>query len=291
MIHLLVSLFLFLCVVFIVPHQEIYAHQPRIVDQNIIEVTDPSISKAYYGSLQGIPHIYRIKSNSAFNLYVNILVPDLVGQKNDVSVIILKNGNTEPVAILDAKSHEWKRFWEPFGRDWYVQGPEYKARVEQGEYEINVLSPNNDSAYSLAIGEIESFSFKDTIHAVSAIPKLKQTFFHESPIGFILSPFGWGYLAVVFVLSFLFGFLYRVVLRYIEKNIVRVRSKQILRSRKNIGTFDRIVRLAIGIGILLWAISTSWNPILIFISGFTFFEAIFSWCGVYAILGRNTCPI
>jgi len=41
----------------------------------------------------------------------------------------------------------------------------------------------------------------------------------------------------------------------------------------------------------LWAITTTWSPILIFFSGFAFFEAIFSWCGFYAAMGKNTCPV
>jgi hypothetical protein len=59
---------------------------------------------------------------------------------------------------------------------------------------------------------------------------------------------------------------------------------------KNIGKKDRIIRLAIWIGLLLWAITTSWNPWLIFFSGFALFEALFSWCGFYAAIGKNTCP-
>jgi hypothetical protein len=31
--------------------------------------------------------------------------------------------------------------------------------------------------------------------------------------------------------------------------------------------------------------------ILIFFSGFALFEALFSWCGFYAALGKSTCPI
>ena len=41
----------------------------------------------------------------------------------------------------------------------------------------------------------------------------------------------------------------------------------------------------------LLAITTTWSPILIFFSGFALFEAIFSWCGFYAAMGKNTCPV
>jgi hypothetical protein len=68
---------------------------------------------------------------------------------------------------------------------------------------------------------------------------------------------------------------------------------------RNIGTSDRLLRVAIGATLLLVAITTTWSPILIFFSGlilslskgFALFEAIFSWCGFYAALGKNTCSV
>jgi hypothetical protein len=57
------------------------AHQPRITQSRLTEVQNPEISKAYYGQLTGEPDIYVIKSAEALNLYVNVLVPDIAGQK------------------------------------------------------------------------------------------------------------------------------------------------------------------------------------------------------------------
>jgi hypothetical protein len=60
--------------------------------------------------------------------------------------------------------------------------------------------------------------------------------------------------------------------------------------RKNIGTADRLLRLAIAIALLLYAyFKMSW---LAFFGGaFVFFEALFSWCILYQILGKNSCPL
>ncbi len=60
-----------------------------------------------------------------------------------------------------------------------------------GNYEIRVSSQNNTSKYSLAVGEIEKFDFKETMNALSLVPKIKRDFFNESPVSFIASPFGW----------------------------------------------------------------------------------------------------
>ncbi|MSR78889.1 MAG: hypothetical protein EXS59_01965, partial [Candidatus Taylorbacteria bacterium] len=68
------------------------AHQPRITESRLTEVPSPEVSKAYYGKLTGEPDVYVINASEAFDFYVNVLVPDIAGQKKDVSAIILKDG-------------------------------------------------------------------------------------------------------------------------------------------------------------------------------------------------------
>lgn len=258
------------------------AHQPRIATENPTIVTFPEVSKAYYGSLSGKPAVYTITADKPFALYVGVLVPDIAGQKKDVSAVILKNG--EQLALLNGTSFEWKKFFEPFGHDTYWQGPEYKAQAGAGTYEIRVTSASNDSKYSLAIGEIEAFDFKEGMNALTLIPQLKKDFFNKSGVDFILSPFGWGLIVIMFVLAFIVGFTYRFILKRVSKTTVRGAGK-------NIGVRDRLMRLAIAVAFFVWAITTSWSPWLLFLSGFALFEAIFSWCGFYATLGKNTCQM
>lgn len=257
------------------------AHQPRVVEGHQTAVVDPEISKAYYGQLSLVPDVYTITATTSFNLYVNVLVPDIAGQKKDVSATITKDGRM--VAVLDGTTYAWKSMFEPFGYDTYWQGPEYKAKVDAGTYTITVSSANNDSKYSLAVGETESFDLKETLNALTLVPQLKKSFFNESPASFILSPFGWGLILTLYVLAGAVGFAYRYVLQQLAKGTVRSVGQ-------NISTMDRVLRLAIGLVLLVWAITTSWSLILIFFSGFAVFEALFSWCGLYAAMGKNTCP-
>lgn len=246
------------------------------------QVSEPEISKAYYGELTGEPDVYTIEASEEFDLYVNVLVPDIEGQKKDVSAVVLKDD--KELAVLDGLNFDWTVFFEPFGQSTYWMGPEYRTRAEAGTYEIRVWSSNNDSKYSLAIGEIEAFDGKEGLNALMLIPDLKKDFFNESPITFIKSPFGWGLIVTMYLLAGIVGLLYRAILKKIAKNSPRG-------VHKNLGKADRLLRLAIGVGLLLWAITTTWNPILIFFSGFAFFEAIFSWCVFYATLGKNTCSV
>lgn len=258
------------------------AHQPRIVEGRQTVVLSPEISKAYYGTLTGEPDVYSMQATDAFELYVGVLVPDIAGQKKDVSAVVLKDG--KQVALLDGATFTWKQFFEEFGHDTYWQGPEYKARVDAGTYEIRVWSSNNDSKYSLAVGEIEAFDFKEGMNALTLVPQLKKNFFNESPINFILSPMGWGLIVTMYLLAGIAGLVYRSILRIVARNSPRGVAK-------NIGTPDRLFRLALAVALLLWAITTIWSPVLIFFSGFALFEAIFSWCGFYAAIGKNTCPL
>lgn len=257
------------------------AHQPRIVEDRVTIVTEPEVSKAYYGKLEGVPDIYTISSSQDFDLYVGILVPDIAGQKKDVSVEVLKDGNQ--IAILDGTTFEWTQLYEPFGADKYWKGGEYKTTAGPGNYEIRVTSTNNDSKYALAIGEIEKFGPSDSLSAATLIPQIKKDFFDQSPIGYVSSPLGLALIAIMYILAFIFGFAYRALLKKFAKGTTRG-------AVRNIGTPDRLLRAAIGVGLLVWAITTSWSPILLFFSGFAFFEAIFSWCGFYAALGKKTCP-
>jgi hypothetical protein len=273
-----------------------FAHQPRIPEGNQIPVADPEISKAFYTKLEGKSHAYLILSDKPFALYVNILVPDIAGQKKDFKVEIVKNGDAEnPVAILDGNNFEWKKFFEPFGYDSYLMGPEYKADASAGMYEIKVSSGDNFGKYSLAVGEAEAFNFQEVMNALRLIPEIKRDFFEESPAGFIFSPFGWGLVLVMFVLSFVFGLVYRFLLRKIARGMnggAGSKAGWVERGAyKNIGTGGRLIRVGIGVGLFVWAITTSWNPVILFFSGFCFFEAIFSWCGLYAAIGKNSCPI
>lgn len=90
--------------------------------------------------------------------------------------------------------------------------------------------------------------------------------------------------AFAMVAGILFAFVYRAAMKTFA-------SKKPHGAVRNIGTNDRVVRLVVGIALLVWAMLTGWSWWLVFFSGFCFFEAAFSWCGMYAALGKNTCPM
>jgi hypothetical protein len=64
--------------------------------------------------------------------------------------------------------------------------------------------------------------------------------------------------------------------------------------KKNIGTFDRVMRAIAGIVCVLLAVfvvtSLPAKIILGIVALFCFYQALMSWCLLYQIMGKNTCP-
>jgi hypothetical protein len=87
---------------------------------------------------------------------------------------------------------------------------------------------------------------------------------------FNVPPFGLGMIAILYILAFIFGFILKFIMKYVQTK--RAMAGVITKS-KNIGTRDRLARLAIGLAMLLFAMLTTWNPILIFASGVVVFPS------------------
>jgi len=91
-------------------------------------------------------------------------------------------------------------------------------------------------------------------------------------------------LILAYIASFIFGFSYR----YLLKKFAPKKFKK--NAKPNIGKNDKILRFSISL-VLLCIGYYSNSFALLFFSGFALFETIFSWCGFYALLGKNTCPV
>lgn len=177
------------------------AHQPRVVNTNQIFVEEPEISKAYYGTLVGEPHVYTIYASSTFELYVNILVPDEAGARTDMTAAVIDTQTpNEPLVVLGGSDAPWKKYFEEFARDAYLRGPEFKKQVPAGTYQIRVWNSNNMGKYVLATGDIEQFKSDDILHAVQVLPQIKQEYFNKSPLTALATPFIGGPILLLLVI-------------------------------------------------------------------------------------------
>ena len=246
----------------------VLAHQPRIVEAEKINITKPEVSKAYYGKLSGKPHTYTISTSSAFDLYVNVLVPFIEGPGKNVTVKIFKGD--QALGSLSPSKEDWKEFFEPFGQSMYWQGPEFKIRADAGKYKIIVQSREKNIRYVLATGEIETFDGKESLNAILLIPKLKKKIFEEPPISFIFSPLGWGYILFLQLLVLLVGWL---ISRILKISGIKIQREYFQNFSRN----TVIWGIVFWVALLFWAVRTSWHPILILTSGLALFLAIISW--------------
>lgn len=60
------------------------------------------------------------------------------------------------------------------------------------------------------------------------------------------------------------------------------------RPKENLGLFDRILRLTIGVLLLIYGY---FHPLAIPFGLFAIYEGLNSWCVLYQLMGINTCPI
>lgn len=163
------------------------AHQPQVPgDSTNIDVPDPTVSKAYYAELKGQPVTYHLETTKPFSLYVNALVPKIAGATEDYTLTVTKEG--QPWTIVPPGTTPWKIFHEPFAGDTYSMGPEYKADVQPGDYEVTVTSPDNSGKYVLAIGQIESFPASEILRTMKTLVDVKH-YFGKPGIAIFESPF------------------------------------------------------------------------------------------------------
>ena len=198
------------------------AHQP-IVERELvpefIEIPDPEISFAYYGELAGEPQKFIISSESEFNLYVQVLEPEIsVAQKNHSAIIY--DGDKNVVADLLAEDANWESYFEFFGGDYYLNGSEYNDTLaDSGVYEVVVSSPDNLGKYVLVTGKIEDFSDTSFFATVKEIYRVK-IFFEKSPLAILQTPFVYVPAVLALILLGIVGLIGSRIYRRKKKTLV-----------------------------------------------------------------------
>jgi len=195
------------------------AHQPRLVSgEGQIDITSPQISQAFYATLGGAPQVYRVAVGQEMHLYVSLLVPDLPGQRTDFVLEVSTAADAETLLVrLEGSAHEWTPFYEPFGGDRYLSGPDAELLVPPGDYLLLVSNADNLGRYVLSVGREERFSWRDAVETGRRLPAVKR-FFGRSPLTaylnlvgvFMLLAVGGAALVVVVLLRWLVPVLRRL---------------------------------------------------------------------------------
>ncbi|MCE5214266.1 MAG: hypothetical protein LLF83_06055 [Methanobacterium sp.] len=159
------------------------AHQPRLVTgmntsiSNPIVILNPEVSQAFYGELKGQPDYYKINSDKPFKFYLNLLVPASPGIPPDYISAEVIDSSGKTIMTINGTNSTWETYFEEFGGDYYLKGPEVRADLNAGTYYIKVFNAKNQGKYSIAVGEIESFPIDESLAAIVTIPLLKEQIF------------------------------------------------------------------------------------------------------------------
>lgn len=182
------------------------AHQPEFInDKSWVKVMEPEISKAYYGFLPNQSVKYIISTTSPFTLYLGLLIPDLPDLSKNLSVFVVYQDGTVVASLLGEK-FVWNRWYEEFGGDWYLRGPEIEKNVPAGTYTVIVSSLDNDwDKYVLAIGNKESFSIFDFSRVEKELYQIKTDFFEKPWYSIFEGKIG--HYLLIFIILFVFLFL------------------------------------------------------------------------------------
>ncbi|UCG95486.1 MAG: hypothetical protein JSV92_00320 [archaeon] len=192
------------------------AHQPRIVSEDVTMIRNPEISQAFYGELKGRHDHYNIIEDQGFNLYVSILVPDLLGIGKDVSVGIepIDDIDNNFIYFLNGSDFEWEHYYEEFGGDWYYGGPDVEAKLGPGGYDIHVMSPDNLGKYVLVVGKKEEFPLDEFLNTIVTLPRLKSEFFEKSPFEAYFNLIGVFLLVIILIIIALAYGVYRLLKKF-----------------------------------------------------------------------------
>jgi peptidase E len=241
-------IFLFLAGYFLCPGN-VSAHQPRVIylQSGPVQIKNPEISQAFYDELKGKPRDYFIDSAKDFELYINILVPDPANKDGRYSVDIFDITSSSHTAgqkiySIDGLSFDWQEFYEPFGRDYYLKGPEFSKQVRAGKYKIEVYSKDNQGKYVLSVGQKESFDVQSILNIYWQLPLLKVTFFKTSVLQFFLTPFGIagiGALGAILIFLALINYLVGLIRQIIKHN----QAKTLLLTSNGMQMKDEIMKL------------------------------------------------
>ncbi len=170
------------------------AHQPRLTTPSTtaIPIEQPEVSKAFYGHLVGAPQVFEIDTRESFDFYAQVLVPDVPSSRKDFRIkgegVLLD----EVIFDVDGADAKWELFFEQYGQDSYLQGPEFIGSAPAGKYRITVSNPDNEGAYILVVGQKEKFPLGEALKTMSVLPTIKQDYFGKSGWSSLESPYFYG---------------------------------------------------------------------------------------------------
>lgn len=193
----------------------VFAHCPRLIDSDSIYINRVEVSQAYYAQLNGKSHHYFITHPDSFYFYLQILLPDITTLKQKNFILEIRSVGDSSIVIhrINTNGYNWVSFFEPYGEDAYLSGPEIEFTAAAGSYEIVVYNNKNQGKYALAVGKKESWPINEIWNALVVMPKIKKEFFEKAAISAYVNRIG---LFLLLVLSVIIVLLVIMITRILK---------------------------------------------------------------------------
>ncbi len=153
----------------------------------VLSIEDPKNSQEFFGSLRDFPHTFSFEVKDAQQFKAQVFVGDKEGQKNDASIIIVKQerrGVSEIGRTLITKQ-SWETTYDKKFAESFRNGGVLDTKLEPGKYTLEVSAPNNDALYRLVLGtEKVKRGYFANVRALFEV----KTLFGHSKLGVLLSP-------------------------------------------------------------------------------------------------------
>ncbi len=120
----------------------------------VLPLSVPQKPQEFYGRLDDFPHTFEFVVSEKFNFSASVFVPNLDAQKNDASLIVIKEERrgVSEVGRTDRTKASWEVARDSLLAFSFRNGGMIESTLEPGVYRIEVSSPDNDATYRLVIG-------------------------------------------------------------------------------------------------------------------------------------------
>jgi hypothetical protein len=155
--------------------------------QAVLAVEDATTPFEYFGRLDDYPHTFEFEVYEAMPFKASVFVPDWEVQKNDISIIIIKEERrgVSEVGRTRINEQSWEAITDYKFVETFRNGGSLEGNLEPGVYRLEVSSPNNEGKYRMVWGtkKVDRNYFDD----VRALFEVKQ-FLNTSQSSAFLSP-------------------------------------------------------------------------------------------------------
>jgi len=120
----------------------------------VLSIADSKASQEFFGRLDDFPHTFEFEVNETFPFKAAIFVPDWPVQKNDVSIILVKEERrgVSEIGRTSIKAVPWESQYDSMIVESFRSGGSLETSIEPGRYKLEVSSPNNEGKYRLVLG-------------------------------------------------------------------------------------------------------------------------------------------